>query len=239
MERGRTFLVSFIPKYVSSRVFLAVYQMLSWIKVPRKIREENYTSNCERLRGMNDSFWNCPHVYIENQDEWKDIRFGAGRHRNMSYSGCEIIASFNAWKALGGCTAPEQMAELISAYEAGGAALQGEFGTSPRAIAAYFKRNGFTVMTACGEESAKVAEIGNVCSVLIATVYNDKEDITKQVHTVCITFEAGRGYVLHNAYRINAKGTYVESVPYRTAADAVGHISGYEPKLIYLIGIRH
>lgn len=237
MKRARDFWVAFIPKYVSSRVFLTVYQMLAWIKVPRKIREENYVLNRERLREWNSDFWNSPGVYIENQDQWKNIQFGAGRHRNMCYSGCEILASFNAWKALTGCKTSGQMAELIAAFEARGAALWGEFGTSPRAVAAYFRREGFSVSTAYGEEYAKVDRIAGSCQVLIATVYNDREDITKQVHTVCITFQAGRGYVLHNAYLINRKGEYVESIPYQTVMEAVGHISRFRPKLIYLIGI--
>lgn len=233
----RKFFVSFIPRYVNNRVFLNVYQMLSFIKVPRMVREKNYTFNCEKLCHMNSDFWNNPSVYVENQNEWKDIRFGAGRHHNMSYSGCEIIASFNAYKAIRGLALPEQMAQFIYDYEARGAALLGEFGTAPRAIETYFKHKGFAVSAAYGEDFAAVNRIGSSYRVMIATVYNDKDDITKQVHTVCITVEEGKGYVLHNAYLVNKKGAYVASVPYKTVTDAVRHISRYEPKLIYLIGI--
>ncbi|MDE6387040.1 MAG: hypothetical protein K2L82_04425 [Lachnospiraceae bacterium] len=233
----RRFFVSFIPKYVSNRFFLNVYQMLSTIKVPRMVREKNYKLNLEQLCGMNSGLWNSPSVYIENQNEWKNIWFGAGRHHNMSYSGCEIIASFNACKALRGFASPEQMAQLIYDYEMHGAALLGEFGTSPRAIEKYFRHKGFTVSTAYGEDFAEVDRIASSYQVMIATVYNDKDDITKQVHTVCITVVTGTRYVLHNAYLVNKEGTYVESVPYKTVTDAVRHISRYEPKLIYLIGI--
>lgn len=237
MRGIRSFMISFIPKYVSSRVFLNVYQMLSFIKVPRRIREKNYTVNCGRLCGMNDSFWNSPSDYIENQDEWKDIRFGAGRHHNMSYSGCEIIASFNASKALLGFASPDQMAQLIYDYEAHGAALLGEFGTSPRAVERYFRKKDFAVAAAYGEDLTEVERIGSSYRVMIATVYNDKDDITKEVHSVCITVDSEKRYILHNAYVKNAKGAYVESVPYKSITDAVRHISRYEPKLIYLIGI--
>lgn len=233
----RKFFVSFIPKYVSGRCFLYGYQMLAWIKVPRRTRDSNYIVNCVRLRDENWPFWDHPFSYIENQKEWQHICFGKGPHHNMSYSGCEVIASFNALKALTGSSSPEQMAKLVSYYEAHGAALWGEFGTSPRAIARYFKKNGFSVMTAYGEDQAAVDEIGREFRVMIATVYNDRADITKQVHTVCITADSGKGYVLHNAYFINRSGVYVQSIPYITLSEAVLHVSRYEPKLIYLIGI--
>lgn len=238
MKRIRNLFISFIPKYVSNRLFLCVYQMLSVVRVPWKIRERNYAHNREQLCIMQEEVWKIPMTYIENQDEWKEIWFGAGRHHNMSYSGCEVIATFNACKALGGLISPEQLAGLISAYESHGAVLLGEFGTSPRAIERYFRQNGFTVAVSYGEKFDEADRIGDTYHVMIATVYNDKNDITKQVHTVCITGNRNNGYVLHNAYLMNENGTYVESAPYKTVADAVSHISRYCPKLIYLIGIR-
>ena len=233
----RRFFVSFIPRHVSDRCFLSIYQMLAWIKVPRRTRDRNYIENCGRLRSESWSFWGDSSAYIENQEEWRHIFFGKGPHHNMSYSGCEVIASFNALKALTGCSSPEQMAQLISDYETRGAALWGEFGTSPRAIEMYFRKKGFLVMAACGEDYASVDEISRKYQVMIATVYNDRTDITKQVHTVCITGDSKSGYVLHNAYLMNRNGTYAQSIPYTTFAEAVGHISRYEPKLINLIGV--
>ena len=237
MECIRSFFVSFIPRHVSNRVFLNVYHALTWIKVPRRIREKNYTFNCEQLKSKKWDAWNKSSAYIENQNEWKNIRFGMGLHHNMSYSGCEVIATYNAWKALKGSGSPEQMAQLILDYETHGAALWGEFGTSPYAIEKYFKKNGFSVTAAYGDEHAAVDAIGNSYKVMIATVYNDRNDITKQVHTVCITVNSKKGYILHNAYIVNKSGIYVESAPYGTLAEAIGHISRREPKLIYLIGI--
>ncbi len=233
----RSFFVAFIPKHVSNRVFLNVYHALTWIKVSRSTRENNYSLNCEQLKNEKWDVWNKSSAYIENQSEWKNIRFGAGSHHNMSYSGCEIIASYNELKALKGSGSPEQMAKLILDYETYGAALRGEFGTSPYAIKKYFKENGFSVAAAYGDDDAAVDAIGNTYKVMIATVYNDRNDITKQVHTVCITLDSKKGYILHNAYLVNKSGTYVESAPYGTLADAIGHISRRETKLIYLIGI--
>lgn len=233
----QSFFVSFIPRHVSNRVFLNIYHALTLIKVPQRIREKNYIFNCEQLKSEKWDVWNKPSVYIENQNEWKNIRFGTGSHHNMSYSGCEVIASYNAWKALKGSGPPEQMAQFILDYETNGAALRGEFGTSPYAIKKYFKKNGFSVAAAYGDDNTAVDAIGNTYKVMIATVYNDKNDITKQVHTVCITVNSNKGYILHNAYIVNKSGTYVESAPYCTLTDAIRHISRHETKLIYLIGI--
>ena len=239
MSCVRKFFVSFIPRHVSNRTLLNIYHTLTLFKVPCRIREKNYTVNCEQLISEKWDIWNSSPAYIENQNEWENIRFGMGLHHNMSYSGCEIIASYNACKALKGSGTPEQMAKLILYYEKHGAALWGEFGTSPYAVEKYFKKNGFSVATAYGDNYTAMEAIANKYKVMIATVYNDRNDITKQIHTVCITVDSKKGYILHNAYIVNKSGTYVESVPYGTLADAIGHISRYEPKLIYLIGIDY
>lgn len=234
----RKFFVSFIPKHVSNRTLLNIYHALTLFKVPSRIREKNYAVNCKQLNCEKWNIWKNSSAYIENQNEWKNIRFGMGLHHNMSYSGCEVIASYNAWKALKGSGTPEQMAKLILDYETYGAALWGEFGTSPYAIAKYFKKKGFSVAAAHGNDYTAVDVIVNKYKVMIATVYNDRNDITKQVHTVCITVDSNKRYILHNAYITNKSGAYVESVPYAALTDAIRHISRYEPKLIYLIGIK-
>ena len=186
---------------------------------------------------MNRKLWTDPYVCIENQAQWEDIRFGAGRHHSMCYSGCEIIAVFNARKRLYGSMTPEDLAELIHRFEKKGAALRGEFGTSPLALARYLKRSGMEVRTSYGKQRS-VEDIERESTVMIATVYNDGNDITKQIHTVCITRDVNGGYILHNAYCKDTSGRYTESISYPTLREAITHISGYGAKLIYLIGIN-
>ena len=237
MKRVKKLLVSFIPRHVNNRTFLRIYQILALIPVPSKIRKRNYNVNVSQLKKTNWDFWNVASAYIENQNEWNEIMYGAGSHHNMRYSGCEIIATFNAHKVLTGNGSPESMAKLICEYEKCGAALWGEFGVSPRAIESYFKRHGFIVTTTDKNDSRSLEILASQCRVWIATVYNDANDITKQVHTVCITKDSGTGYVLHNAYHSDKDGNYISSIPYETLTDAISHISKYETKLIYLIGI--
>ena len=231
-------IASFIPRYVSNRVLLTVYRLLALLGVPRFVRKKHCRQNLVRLEETHWRFWSVPEAYIENQREWGNIRFGVGRRQSMSYAGCEIIATYNARKALGGAVSKRYMAELIGAYEARGAALWGAFGVTPTAIAAYFKKTGFEVRTADGANEAAVEEIAENHKVMIATAYNDKHDITEQIHTVCITKNPDGKFVLHNAYRQDERGQYWESLPYETLQEAAAHISRRESKLIYLIGIR-
>ncbi len=235
--RGQ-FIVSFIPRHVSNGVLLKVYRMLSLFGVPRFVSKKHYRENGMRLEQSNWDFWDEPNAYIENQNEWTEIRFGAGRRQSMSYAGCEIIATYNAWKALHGAAQRAYMAELIRMYEHRGAALWGAFGVTPTAIAAYFRKNGFAVEEADGGDETAVNEVGRKYAVMIATAYNDKNDITRQIHTVCITKNPDGNYVLHNAYCRDQMGRYRASDSYGTLQEAVRHISRREPKLIYLIGIR-
>lgn len=238
MKSIKNFFVSFIPKYISNPFLLGIYQMFTWVPVSKKTREKNYKSNVELLNSTDWDFWTVPSAYIENQNEWEQIMYGSGAHHNMRYSGCEIIATFNALKALTGAGSPESMAKLISEYEACGSALKGEFGVSPRAIEAYFKRNHYQVITTDNDDEKSLNLIDSQSQVFIATVYNDANAITEQIHTVCITKEPGNGYILHNAYHRDSKGRYIASSPYSTLWDAITHISRKKMKLIYLIGIQ-
>ena len=237
MRKVKDFGVSFIPKYVNNRIFLSIYHFISLVPVPRKIRDQNYKNNIVQLKNMHGDFWTVHSAYIENQNEWDNIMYGAGKHHNMRRSGCEIIATFNALKALTGTGSPESMAELIRVYEAHGAAMRGEFGTSPRAVEAYFRKQGFQVTATDKKDGASLETVDRQSQVLIAVAYNNANDITQQIHTICITKEVGKGYVLHNAYHRDKNGKYLASAPYSTLLDAIGDMSRYEPKLIYLIGI--
>lgn len=235
--KGKRYLASFIPRYVSNRIVVRMYQVLSWFRVPRLVREKNYAHNLQQLKKMDRGLWTDPYVCIENQAQWENIRFGAGRHHSMCYSGCEIIAVFNARKRLYGSMAPEELADLIRRFETKGAALKGEFGTSPLALARYLKNCGMEVRTSYGKQRS-VEDIARESAVMIATVYNDGNDITKQIHTVCITRDVSGGYILHNAYCRDKTGRYTESISYPTLKEAITHISGYGAKLLYLIGIN-
>lgn len=227
-----------IPRYVSNRVVLNGYRLFAWIGVPHFVRKRHFHENREELKRTNWNFWQTKDALIENQSEWGNIRFGVGRRCSMRYAGCEIIAVYNARKALGERVSKREMAELIALFETRGAALFGLFGVAPTKITAYFRENGFAVQTADGADEDAVEEIARSHNVMIATVYNDKNDITAQIHTVCITKNRDGQYVLHNVYHRDEKGRFRMSRPYQIFQEAVSHLSEREPKLIYLIGIQ-
>lgn len=231
-------IAAIIPRYVSNRALAKGYRLLAIFGVPRFIRKNHLRENRIRLEQAGWDFWNDKDALIENQREWGNIRFGVGRRLSMKYAGCEVIATYNARKALGVPSSRKMMAELIEIYEARGAALWGVFGVAPTMIAAYFRKNGFAVETADGADEAAVERIAESHQVMIATAYNDKNDIMAQIHTVCITKSRDGNFVLHNAYHRDDKGRFRESRPYVTIQEAVSHISRREPKLIYLIGIQ-
>lgn len=234
----RKCLAAFIPKYASNRVLLTGYRFLAIFGVPRFVRRNHFRENYEQLEGTNWNFWHEKDALIENQNEWGRIRFGVGRRLSMRYAGCEIIATYNAKKVLGCSASIGDMVNLIDFYEARGAALWGMFGVAPTMIAAYFRKTGFAVETADGADEAAVEKIAETHKVMIATAYNDKNDITAQIHTVCITRDRDGNFVLHNAYCRDKSGQYSASPPYTTVQEAVGHISQREAKLIYLIGVK-
>ena len=106
-------IASFIPKHVSNHVLIIVYRFLAAFGVPRFIRRKHLRENRIRLEQANREFWPVPDAYIENQSEWTKIRFGVGRRQSMSYAGCEIIATYNARKALGAPVSKKFMPKLI------------------------------------------------------------------------------------------------------------------------------
>lgn len=64
-------------------------------------------------------------------------------HEVSDFSGCEIIAAYNAKVALGEKMTETEMAELICTFEKKGAVLSGEFGVAPTEINDYFEREGY------------------------------------------------------------------------------------------------
>lgn len=106
-------IAAFIPKYTSNRVLVKVYRILAFFGVPRFIRRNHLRENRIRLEQAGWEFWHEKDAFIENQSEWENIRFGVGRRQSMAYAGCEIIATYNARKALGAASSRKMMAGTL------------------------------------------------------------------------------------------------------------------------------
>lgn len=161
--------------------------------------------------------------YIENQAQWGNIAFGKGLS-NMSYSGCEIIATYNALYSMG---ENPSMPELIAMYEKDGMTRNGQFGTAPKAIYEYFASKYSAEMITDFSSDSKLDDVGKKYATFIATVYNDSSDITAMIHTVSITKtnDGGRDvFAVHNTYT-KSNGKYVEKGGYKTLKEAIAAIS--------------
>lgn len=230
-DRSVIKLKAFIPQKISNKTVLTVLTILSGLRrVQKTVIRSNAAHNASALL---DKKVYDPDSYIENQNEWSNIRFG--RKYSMRYAGCEIIAVCNALRALGESVSVRFIVTLISAFERRGAVLGGFFGTAPYAIEKYFKEKGYPVTAADRMDGEIIKEIGKKSRTVIVVAYNDRNDIMKQVHTVSVTKEEIGTYSVHNAYyRVN--GRYRAKSGYRTLQDAINGI-GIHPAGIYVIGI--
>jgi hypothetical protein len=235
----KKFMLSFIPQHISNKAVLHFLDMsgkISGIFMSRRKIEDNLKYN--RMLITEKNGYAEAGRYIENQPQWKMVAFGSRRHSNMSYSGCEIIAVYNAIIALGTEMSADTMPELISHFEKHGAVFSGTFGTSPLALYRYFASENYDVWATDKSDTAKLNEIGVKYSVFLTSFYNDKYNIKSMIHTVCITKDTSGKYTAHNAYKKDCAGIYICTAAYDTFSDVLNNL-GNNPKIIYTIGIRN
>lgn len=240
---------SFIPKHIKNSTVLAVYDFLrqKTNSISERVIQQNAAENRRLLHSKNQPYIpqdvsdgsRDKHFYIENQARWEAIKLGKGRQSSMSYSGCGVIAAYNALAALQEKVSPDTMIGLISSFERDGAALNGRLGIAPRAIDDYFKDRGFQTAVVTEYNIEETNRIGKEYDVVIVTAYNNKNDITDKIHTVCITKRENGEYVIHNGYRKNAvSGTWEENRTGMFAlAEAIPKI-GRDSSAISVIGIN-
>ena len=107
--------------------------------------------------------------------------------------------------------------------------LGGLFGTSILSIEKYFIKNGFPTKSSSKKEDYE--NIAKGSDVLILTIYNNKEDITDQVHTIAITKKNGK-YFVHN------NGSNSALTGYDSITDVLKKINSGKAKDIFLVGIN-
>ncbi len=115
MENKKKSIIScFIPGYVPNRVVAGVFGFISFCtgSVANNKRQEHLDANDEYLRSS-EIFSSSR--FIENQTMWNKVLFGSHKKSNMAYSGCEIIATYNALTSLGDRSI--RMPELINNFE--------------------------------------------------------------------------------------------------------------------------
>jgi hypothetical protein len=232
------FIYSFIPLHIPNRIVIYALDILKTVSTPfmkRDIIKKNKLHNIDEISKINCRL--IPDRFIENQAQLDNLAFGNGKHTNMSYSGCEIIAVYNVLLSLNVDVSGDFIANLISYFEKKGSILCGEFGTSPKALYKYFKRNKYKALITYSTNTQKINAIGQTHDTFIATFYNDKFDINKMIHTVCITKNENGSFTAHNAYKKDKNGNYSNTPKTATITETIDSL-GTNPKLISLIGIK-
>lgn len=184
---------------------------------------------------------------IENQAAWGEIAFGSRGRSCMSYSGCGVIALWNALTILGkipegGDARIRRFADLLRFYEEHALVRKGAWGSKPKAAIRFLRTLGNLRMeTVFCREGKKLDAFGERFPVTLVTAMNDRKDIRQMIHTVCIerrsTGNGTSGYVIHNAYRRDRRGKWCESSVYETLTEATKHI-GRDSLPLITIGIR-
>lgn len=246
-------LYKFIQEHVYDSSVLAAMTLLT---LANTISSETIQEH----RAHNDKVWKeeegkfTNKGYIERQYEMSDILYGKqndklndllfnGNELSGADNACEVIAAYNAQVSLNEGTSPVSFPALLEYFEGKGMMLDGYFGTSPESIAAYFESSGYDtrILVGNGITDKTMSGLQNSYDSYIVTVYNDRNDITNQIHTMSITAEPNGTddmgnikyqYVIHNDYKEDKNKHKFDTL----AAALDSYDKKYEP--ISVIGIR-
>lgn len=212
--------LAFIPRHVSNKTVLGFMEFLRRIAhiSKRKIRD-HYKKNEEYFSS------NTAEGFIENQKDLKEVLFGK---KNLAFSGCEIIAVYNALLNLGRVS-DYSLPKLISGFEKDGMIFGGRFGTSPKALLDFFLKNGYKCDFSRNE--SEIRRIEPLYDTFILTIYNDKDNIKRQIHTINVNREMS-GLIAHNVY-----GNGAPMGPFPSVEVMLGSINKGRSKLICIFGI--
>ncbi len=223
--------------HIPNCCMINILSLFTIVKIPGKQIEDNRTAN-EKIfvHSTEKSGFFVPGHFIENQNEWGEARFGLS---TMKYSGCEIMAVYNALLDLGEQMTAGDMAELIRSFERKGAELQGRWGCSPRSIYKYFIRRKYKAAMVTGTNPDMINLFGETWDTVIITAYNDRNDIRKMIHTVTVTKGRAGSYILHNAYKQTAGKytSYGRDQSLKNLQHVIGAISQGQAAPICIIGI--
>lgn len=231
---------SYAVTHIPNFCMVKILHLFTLIKISPKQIQMNFSANERTLAqtASTKSGFFTPNCFIENQDQWEEVKFGLS---TMKYSGCEIMAVYNALLDLGNEMTARKMAELITSFEKRGAELSGKWGCSPISIRQYFTSQGYRVSLTTKANPEAVNSVGANSNSVIITAYNDRNDIRRMIHTISITKDAQGNFILHNAYKkANDKYTaYGGSKPIKSLWDAIGCMAQGQAAPICVMGISH
>lgn len=226
----QSFFAALIPTLVRNGAIINVFEVMR--RLQRLIRRQNETIRI-RNRVHNEEVVSRYKAgvggrlgYIENQNAFSNLRYGKS---TVKYSGCEVIATFNALVDL---TKDKDLSfpALIAEFERDGMVMAARFGTAPKAVADFFIRHGYaTTFSTREEEFDRIADDNDS---MILTMYNDRKDIMQEIHSIYISREHGK-LVAHNVY---GNGRVVG--PYASLSELLRNINGGKARGIALVAMK-
>lgn len=221
-------LASWIPQKTTNEQVLRFMERGTFPLISKSMRNEHYENNLKELKeqAVKDTGFYKRNAPIENQNAWESILFGGF---DMKFSGCEIIAAYNAKVALGEEMTETEMAELICTFEKEGAVFRGGFGVAPTEINDYFEREGYETEMITSMEKEDINAVGEAYDTVIITVFNSSHDIMDQVHTMNVS-KGENGYSCHNSTEL--------LVNLSSLWEIITSVSGGDAKPISVIGIN-
>ncbi len=218
-------LYGFIPHWVGNAVVAGVWDLMRrWQRLFRKDYSGHTQRNGEAFLRHKDRIAR-DQGYVEDQNSYTDMAYGES---TMQYSGCEIFAVYNAIYSITG-DHPIPLPGMIAEFERDGMVWKGKFGTSPKALKDFLDRYGFRTEYATKEKMFDA--LGERCQSLILSMYNDRDDIRREIHTVNISGRKGQ-YVAHNVY---CNGRTVG--PCGSVQELMAQMNGGRVKGICLLGV--
>ena len=210
-------MAQWIPTHVSPRIVVFFYNVLSGLSIIRgSVRKTHRSENEAVLKAEESPLKNG---FIDNQHEWKNVRFGRS---DMAFSGCEIMAVYNVLYALGKGEGSAFVGDLIEEFEKSGAAIGGLIGSSPTSVRRHLKKHGIRSHIVWKED-----DLDEDTDMAIVTLYNNKQTLYSQIHTIAFIREE-QGFTVHNA---RSRQRY-----YPSLKEAVNGV-GTNPKMICAVEI--
>lgn len=238
---------AFIPEKISNKMVCGVIDGLLKIPTRKKIIAANAEHNRKVLE--NATFF-TKGAFIENQsykgtDEmpgWGNVCYSNGSIKrkgntyrsSMNFSGCEVMACYNALLVLEG--ADVDLVSIISYFEKDGVVARGLLGTSPYAIRRFFQSRGYDVKATTEREPEALNQLLRDSDVMIITVYNQGHDIRRKIHTMCVTIDRDINGGISSIQLHNSNGRC--PVTYKDMDDLLAKYSGGGASMIYAIGIN-
>lgn len=223
MKKKKNIFKSFIPQKIPNQMTLKFFEFLQEINKKKKNKYPlNYEKNIKNYENHKKTIEKNL-GYIEDQNNYTDMYYGK---KQFNECGCEIIATFNALKDLN-YNNDFSLPLLIDYFEKDGIVLNGNFGTSPKAIENFFKNLNFETFSSFNEKDCDF--IGNNYHTFVFTFFNDKFNVFNQVHSICITKKNGKFFTHNNGDDL---------IFYNSMKELVFNINNGNAKLILLIGIK-